>query len=292
MTVEPINFNGFVHGTNLKNKLDKTKDAALKDALKYYCDFRKSISCLEITSKDDVEKLCKYFNAYRSLVAYDLESRNTSGQENLRSSMMEEFFVHLFQNLIKLKFERTPANLFIGKNKGYVDLTFSPRSFNEMFVDPGAYFHTKDQDFMFGVELSVCISSKSDTDLDQIKATDIIVPIVAIECKTYLERNMLDSCAGTATRLKKATPYCLYIVASEYLKLKDSQPELTDIDEVYVLCKESNSERDRKRKEKIDITPISSELIFDLFEKVRLHINKLWWNPDEALKVGKIINRP
>ena len=48
---------------------------------------------------------------------------------------------------------------------------------------------------------------------------------------------MLDSCAATASRLKTAMPYCIYIVASEYMKMSDAAPELTDIDEVYILCR-------------------------------------------------------
>lgn len=38
-------------------------------------------------------------------------------------------------------------------------------------------------------------------------------------------------------------PYCVYMVAFEYMKMDEASPELTDIDEVYILCKAKNSER-------------------------------------------------
>tara|TARA_B110000967_G_C18893191_1_gene568796 strand:+ start:3053 stop:3907 length:855 start_codon:yes stop_codon:yes gene_type:complete len=281
---------GFVHGSNLKNKSEKSGSPELIGAYQDYVTFRNNVSNLNVLKSSDVSMLCKYFNDYRSKVVYLLEKRPSSGQENLRSTMMEEFFVHLFSDLIKSKFENLPKSLFIGKGSGYVDLTFAPNNFVDMFEQPGQYFHSKDQDFMFGVKLAVKIAPYAG---DGPSPNSVInVPVVAIECKTYLERNMLDSCAGTASRIKKATPYCLYIISSEYMKLRDSQPELTDIDEVYILCKEKNSERLRKQKNNEPVTPIAEDLIIELFEKVRQHLNKKWWSPDDVLNSGKIINRP
>ena len=60
-----------------------------------------------------------------------------------------------------------------------------------------------------------------------------MVPAVAIECKRYLERNMLDECAGTAEKIKRATPYCLYLVVAEYLKMDDAAPEMSRIEEIF-----------------------------------------------------------
>lgn len=284
-----IDLDGFVHGFNLKNKTKK--DPKLKPIYEKYVTFRKNIQNLIVESEDQVKLLCKEFNLYRTESAYFLERRNNSAQENLRSSMMEEFFVHLFKDLIKNKLDKKiPGNFFIGKGNGYVDLTFSPKKFVDIFSAPGEYFHQKDQDFMFGAKFTVTITS-DDQESKVLNKNDLIVPVVAIECKTYLERNMLDSCAGTASRIKKATPYCLYIVASEYLKLKDSHPELTDIDEVYVLCKEKNADRQKKYKNNEKITEIDCGLILDLFHLVDKHLNRIWWQPEKAVETGKIIHR-
>ena len=199
---------------------------------------------------------------------------------------MEEFFYLLFQKHIELT-SATYSNLFVGKGNSYVSLSFAPNSFANIFNSPNAYIHTKDQDFMLGATVQINISASGK---DESKET--VIPVVAIECKTYLEKNMLDSCAATAGRLKNAMPYCIYIVASEYMKMNDASPELTDIDEVYILCKAKNSERERRKKENKPPLDIQSDLIIDLYNRVCRHLNATWWSPQNAVENGKIINRP
>ena len=87
-------------------------------------------------------------------------------------------------------------------------------------------------------------------------------------------------------------PYCIYIVAAEYLKMTDASPELTDIDEVYVLCRAKNSEREMRKRNGQPPFNIDADLIIDLYNRVSKHLNSIWWNPDEAVTLGKIINRP
>ena len=277
--------NQFVHGNLLEKK--STSSPELETTYSYYLKFLRSIDSLNIKDEKSIEKLVLAFNLYRKQTLKTIESRTNSGQENLRSSMLEEFFCHLFSDLIQESLEVIPNNLFIGKGNSYVDLTFSPSSFKDFFNKPNPYIHTKDQDFVLGISLSLTISTEK-KDFNE----KIIIPVLAIECKTYIEKNMLDSCAGTARRLKSAMPYCIYIVAAEYMKLKDEQPELSDINEVYILCKTTNAERLKRRKEKLAPHNIDSALIIDLFLKVKGHLNSIWWSPDKALISGKIINRP
>lgn len=62
--------------------------------------------------------------------------------------------------------------------------------------------------------------------------------------------------------------------------------------EVYILCKAKNSDRERRKKKNEAPFDIDSELIIDLFERVERHLNAIWWKPEEAVALGKIINRP
>ena len=280
------NRNHYNHGNLLKSK--SSSDAEINKVYQSYLKFIKNISSIKITNDKAISKFVGEFNIYRESVLYTIENRKNSGQENLRSSMLEELFCHLFSDLIGDLFPTVPTNLLLGKANGYVDLTFSPSSFREIFIKPNPYIHSKDQDFVIGVRLELKIKADAANEIKE----DIIVPVLAIECKTYIERNMLDSCSGTARRLKSAMPYCLYIVASEYMKLKDEQPELSDINEIYILCKASVSERLETRKQGAKPHIIQEDLIIDLFNKVKCHLNSIWWSPDKALTTGKIINRP
>lgn len=275
----------FVHGELLKNKSLSNND--LTPVYQFYLQFIDRISSFNIVDNEGIKNLVDEFNIYRGNVLSILESRKNSGQENLRSSMLEEFFCHLFSDLITSLLVKIPENIFVGKAKSYVDLTFSPASFKDIFVNPNPYIHTKDQDFVLGVSLNLTINS-----LEGIFKDSIIVPVLAIECKTYIEKNMLDSCAGTARRLKSAMPYCMYIVAAEYMKMRDVQPELSDINEIYIFSKTTNAERLKYRKEGKEPHPIDIFLVIDLFNKVKGHLNSIWWSPQSALITGKIINRP
>jgi hypothetical protein len=98
---------------------------------------------------------------------------------------------------------------------------------------------------------------------------------------------MLDECSGTAARVKAATPYCLYVVVAEYLKMDDCRPELSKIDEIYVLRKQRNSER---LAVGFKPNPIDSILVWDLHEMVAKHLSKIWWDPESGVRVGKMFN--
>ena len=117
----------------------------------------------------------------------------------------------------------------------------------------------------------------------------VVIPAVAIECKRYLERNMLDECSGTAEKVKKATPYCLYFVVAEFLKMDDAAPEMSRIDEIYVLRKQRNSER---VAENFIPKPIDASLVVDIYRQVQRHLTRVWWDPQSALTVGKAFNVP
>ena len=139
-----------------------------------------------------------------------------------------------------------------------------------------------------GVELNVTVTSNN----SECSSETIVVPVIAIECKTYIERNMYDSCSGTARRLKSASPYCMYVVAAEYMKLKDASPELSDIDELYIFCRATNSERADRKKRNEPPHEIAADLMYDLFCMVKKHLHQIWWSPEDALERGKVINRP
>lgn len=275
------------HG-NLLYKKSKQKDKDILKAWEYYKQYRNEIDSLDLLNAEEIRLLVRATNSYRNNVIGIFESRKNSGQEGLRSTILEEFFCHLFKNLVKSYLGKDTL-FYIGKGNSYVSLGFSPKSLNDLFENPVPYIHTKDQDFMIGCEIDIEINLSGER---VNKKNSTIIPVLAIECKTYIERNMLDSCAATATRLKNAMPYCMYILASEYMKMDEAFPELTDIDEVFILCKASNSEREAYKKESKLPHKLDEELIVELFLMVEKHFRKKWWNPEEALKTGRVINRP
>ena len=278
-----------VHGKNLVEYAAKTKGGArvtFDSLVNEYWVFRDRFDDIHDLQDDSIRIAVKALNDYRRVGLPVFDKLDNAGQKNLGFTIMEEFFYHLFDKM--MRFSGVNAkNIFVGKGNSYVSLSFTPSSFKTLFKQPGAYIHTKDQDFVLGAAVDVSVTADEST-----RAMSTVIPAVAIECKTYLERNMLDSCAATARRLKNAMPYCVYIVAAEYMKMSEASPELTDIDEVYVLCRKKNSEREARKKQGLPPFDIDAELILDLYHRVLRHINAIWWNPSDAVETGKIINRP
>ncbi|SDA14869.1 Bpu10I restriction endonuclease [Nitrosospira sp. Nsp18] len=292
-------FGTLAHGPVLKNKYCETKDPQLYLVLNAYEEFVAAALNIPVITNDTesvkkaIEQLTDILNRYRSFAIPVLEKRDNSGQENLRSSILEEFFQILLFPLTGQIREKHADALKLGKANSYVGLTFAPRSFSSLFENPTPYIHTKDQDFVLGCAVEV-ISRARCTDPTAVVTTlsEVVIPVIAIESKTYIERNMLDSCAGTARRIKAAMPYCLYIVAAEYMKMDEAYPELTDINEVFILTKKSNSHRLKSRNSGAEPHVICSDLIQDIYNMAASHLNKIWWSPEDALSRGRVIGRP
>lgn len=282
------------HGKNLiefikKNSKHKYKKE-LDNILEKYIEYRKKIDAINFEGEDSIRSMVLYLNEYRSISIVTFDKLTNSGQKALGYTILEEFFFIMFDKIM-CNFKTKHENVFIGKGNSYVSLSFTPNCFEDAFNNPQPHIHTKDQDFVLGVAVDIDVKSKGVNTINK-KNNKTVIPVVAIECKTYLEKNMLDSCAATATRLKNAMPYCIYMVASEYMKMDESYPELTDIDEVYILCKKKNSERIKRSKEGKSPFNIDEELIVDLYKRVERHLNSIWWSPEDAIERGKIICRP
>ena len=100
---------------------------------------------------------------------------------------------------------------------------------------------------------------------------------------------MLDECAGTAEKIKKATPYCKYFVVSEYLKMDDASPEISLIDEIFVLRKQRNSDR---LETSFVPNPIYPDLVYEIYSDCLQHLSKIWWDPESGFRSGKVFNLP
>lgn len=278
-----------IHGKNLRDYAAKVHGANKTQfdlIINAYQQYRSEVDAITTLTHDDIIKMVNALNNYRILAVPTFDKLENAGQVALGYTIMEEFFYLLFSKKMQLM-HIEHNNLFVGKGNSYVSLSFAPSSFSKLFGTPNAYIHTKDQDFMLGANVEISISADGSE-----KRETTVIPVVAIECKTYLERNMLDSCAATAGRLKNAMPYCIYIVASEYMKMLDAPPELTDIDEVYILCRAKNAERLQRQKDNLPPLAIDAELVYDLYQRVERHLNAIWWKPEDAIENGKIINRP
>jgi len=270
----------YIHGSKLERKA--ASDTGLAQAFDFYKDWKGASERIDGRGPADIEKLTTLLEKYKSEVEVIFDRRNNSAQEVLQSSIIEEFFEYLFSFL-----ERdVKSGLELGSASGFIDLAFNPKDVGSLVSKPDFTIRKKDHDFVIGSSVAMTLKA---TKGDETQEATIVIPAVAIECKRYLERNMLDECAGTAEKVKKATPYCLYIVVAEYLKMDDASPEISLIDEIYILRKQRNSERLAD-----DFVPnlIDHKLIWEIYDGVVRHLRKVWWNPESALTSGRAFGRP
>lgn len=268
----------YIHGSKLKRKAEGSED--LRPALEAYEVWRTKSLAITGREREDVEALVTLLNEYKNTVEPVFDARPNSAQEVLQPSILEEFFEYLFCRIDEVVGERVlrrPAS-------GYLDLIFNPRDIHTLVSNPEYTVRRKDHDFVIGSIINIAIRAEGNPRASE---DQLVIPAVALECKRYLERNMLDECSGTAERIKRATPYCLYIVAAEYLKMDDCSPELSRIDEIYILRRQRNLERGHTG---FTPNPIYGDLVWDLYQKIVRHLRRIWWNPDSALTDGKLFN--
>ncbi len=270
-----------VHGSKLRRKAEtNAQDTGLQSALNAYEDWTKGSMSIEGREKEDVERLVQLLNTYKNSVESIFDARENSAQEVLQSSILEEFLEYLFGPLQK---KMTGVGV-CRPSASYLDLVFHPRDFKTLTRLPEFTIGHKDHDFVIG---STCLITLQIEGQDEKSKASFVIPAVALEAKRYLERNMLDECAGTAARVKRATPYCMYLVIAEYLKMDDARPELSRIDEVYVLRRQRNSER---LKKDFVPNPIAADLVYEMYRQVLSHLRRIWWDPDSALTTGRLFS--
>ena len=143
-----------------------------------------------------------------------------------------------------------------------------------MVLKPNAKIEIKDHDFVIGVniktEMKVAGSEKT-------QKTILQIPAVAIECKTYLDKTMLEGSSAAAEQLKMKNPNGIYIVVSEWLKLT-AQVNLGKykVDQIYVLRKQKNTDREYRYLDGYLKNPIQVDVVEHLYNSVRKHLTTDW----------------
>ena len=143
-----------------------------------------------------------------------------------------------------------------------------------MIKTPSAKIEIKDHDFVIGTTINSTFICK---DQDTGESYSLDIPAVAIECKTYLDKTMLEGASTAAHQLNIRNPNSLYIVVSEWLKLTESvNLQKYFVDQIYVLRKQKNTDREFRYADTYEKNPIYSDVVEHLFNTVRDHLTREW----------------
>lgn len=181
----------------------------------------------------------------------------------------------------------------IGKSHAFKDIFFVAPNYSQLLQSPHGKIEKKNHDFVIGVTVKASLETTQPGTADpeiiepqqqhqsarvsipEIHLFDI--PAIAIECKTYLDKTMLEGSSRAAEELKARNPNGLYIVVMEWIKLSDRvNLRKYKVDQIYVLRKQKNTDREYRYAEEYIKKPIDVDAVWHLFGTVRSHLTEDW----------------
>jgi len=173
--------------------------------------------------------------------------------------------------------------IFLGQANAYMDLSFAPKNFQDFIKNPGIYINKKNQDFT----ISKVVKCKFINN-DKEESAEFVVPAIAIECKTFIPSTMLGQSDFEAQKIKQGNPFSLYIVVAEQNALsEDVLLKNSKIDEIFILRRQK---RNAAKNTVSDKKPIDFVIVKELYEFVKNHLRKDWFNSKKATERGRLIN--
>lgn len=215
----------FYHESNIIGKCRDVKGNAYRRICHEMASFKEScydpykIEQLKITgiSREDISKKVALLNAYYPLADQFNEQYKITSQAKFRPTILEEFCGFLLKDI--------PAIESLGLD------FFNKAVFAGITLDKEGYaiIKTKNIDFCIGKEFNVDI--EGDT-------RSLVIPVIAIECKTYLDKTMFSEAQFTAQKMKQGSPNVrVYVVAEENQVDKNEIPTKgrTPVDQIYII---------------------------------------------------------
>ena len=263
----------YVHESNLKNKINtnhKEKGKELKNFYEnVYMKYREQLEKLDYFTEDlnVFKKAAQLIDEYLIEVENFSAEMNITSQSKFRSTFIEEISTYLFR-----KFKLLKNNNFSIYNKNiYAGMKIN----NHMKMD----IIVKDVDF--------CIGKKVTLKIDNDEELKIIIPIICVEVKTYLDATMFGEVQYSSRQIKNASPNVKTYVLMEYNdvskeKIIAARYDNT-INEMFVL-------RSGSRKDLVINTPIDPESLLEYYIEIKEAINAIECD-DMINSTGKLFNR-
>ena len=264
----------YIHESNLKSKIDQDYKNIGEEIRKFYEEkykiFRHKLESLDYASKDhDVFKeAAKLIDEYLMEVEKFQIKYEITSQSKFRSTFIEEISAYLFKDLPLIKNE----TFGIYNKNIYAGMKIN----NLMQIDT----ISKDVDF--------CVGKKIELKVDEIPISPkIIIPIICVEVKTYLDATMFGEVQFSSKQIKNASPNVKTYVLMEYNTVSDEKIIAArydnNLNEMFAL-------RSGSRKESISSAPLDPEALLEYYKEISdtIENSKI---KDNINKTGKILDR-
>jgi hypothetical protein len=271
----------FIHGDNIQNKLaggekSPKKLALLREIHKKYTAWRDACLSVSNDEKKDTDRLVDLLNNYKDFIEHERFRKNFNAQTKLHSTVLEEFIYYVFRLIPKIE-----DSMRLGSMEAYTNLFFAPKNLQALNSDCGVNIYTKDQDFAIAKTATIVATPEGQ---NSEKRHKIQIPVVSVECKTYVDKTMYEGSVATAERIKQGNPYSRFIIVAEFYAVSlDVDPSHSKIDQIYVLRRQTNSAR------KKSINPIDSNVVWRLYSDVKRHVCGDWSDMSSKVHSGLMI---
>jgi hypothetical protein len=258
----------FSHLNNLKNKINsnyKSQGQFFEDFYKnHYEPWHQSNLAIKSISRIDISKKVRLLEKYYKAVD-DINNCNRprgkqknwiTFQSKFRPSVLEEFCYYLFKDIPEIK------KLKLEFRKKKIHAGFEINSKGEIIS------REKDVD---------CCVVKAAQGVIEKKKIVLLIPIIAIECKTYLDGTMWNEVQYSAIILKRVNSSAKVYVLTEDNQVKLSKiTKESPIDDVFVIRAKDSSK-------------IDTSVIIGFFSQIRKDLQRLI-NPSVIKIPGRLIN--
>lgn len=257
----------YIHESNLRNKINSNYKNAGDEINKFYHDiyvgYRNQLKSLDYASRDIevFRKASRLMDDYLEEVESFSSMHNITSQSKFRSTFIEEISIYLFKNLDLIKnntFGIYTKNIFTGLK---ID--------NQMQLG----YTSKDVDF--------CVAKEMQLKVDGIQELTIIVPIVCVEIKTYLDSTMFEGVQWSSKQIKGASPYAKTYVLMEYNQVAREN--------IIVARYDNNLNEMFALREKKD-APLNPKTLLAYYEEISGTIEHVEVK-DPIVKPGKLLDR-
>lgn len=228
----------------------------------YYIPFKNKMLQIEFDAKrsDSFKEAASVINNYALQLSRFISTYKITSQCKLESTLLEELSVYLFKDIPEIK------NHTFG--------IFNKKIYAGLKIDSNHNLTTINKDVDF------CIGKKSIITIDRQSPIEIIVPIVAVECKTYMDATMFGEIKSSSKAIKSASPNAKAYVLMGYKDLADEHiiaaRQDSTLDELFALKKSKNSE-------------IDYHVLFDYWTEIRNAISSVA-QENVVPKHGRLLN--
>ncbi len=280
----------YVHGDNIAQKKAhptkyKSEEAVkgIKEIEARYEEWKKANLALKGNDEKTITLRTELLNSYKDFIDQKSYAETFDSRSNLHSSVLEEFLLYLFSDGVP----HPELHPIIGKGETFKSFFLAPKNFEDLLGKPAILVETKDHDFVIGMNLGAKFANAKSEALGEFQFQ---IPAVAIECKTYLDKTMLEGASIAAEELKRINPSARYFIVAEWLKLTEAiNLRKYRIDQIYVLRKQKNTDREFRFDAAYKKNPIYADLVWTLYREVIDYLSADRWDIDAAVARGKLM---